>query len=476
MSERSDVVIVGGGVIGACVAQALAARGAAVTLLERESEVCPAASAVYANCGLLVPSEIEPLAHPGALGQGLRWLLDGSSPFYVKPRASLELARWLWLFRGACAPEVARRHAPLLHELGEVSAALHDELAADGGPDGSSARGDRSRDGGDSGLEGGGRGAGDGSREGGGHGAGDGGSRWHYRRNGWLFVYETAAGMVAAEAAADETRALGVAVEVLAADEVRERAPQVRPGSVVGGVLTPHDGHMDPAAFTHAMVAQARRDGATVVTGAEVYGFETAGGRAAGARPGRAGVGHVSAVRTTRGVFAAGQVVVAAGAWTPLLLRELGLRLPIEPAKGYSIDVARPEGTAELPLCVGEAHVVLTPLGDALRLGSTLELAGWDLRLRPRRLAGLRRAAARVVGLPEDGPVRQVWRGPRPLTPDGLPVIGRSPRHPNVVLATGHCMLGLSLGPVTGRLVAETCAGEAPSLDIAALAPTRFGR
>jgi len=441
MSERSDVVVVGGGVIGACVAQALAAKGAAVTLLERESEVCPPASAVYANCGLLVPSEIEPLAHPGALGQGLRWLLDGSSPFYVKPRASLGLARWLWLFRRACAPEVARRHAPLLHELGDNSAALHDELA------------------GGSGAEGAG-----------------GGAAWHYRRNGWLFVYETAAGMAAAEAAARKARALGVAVQVLAADEVCERAPQVRPGSVVGGVLTPDDGHMDPAAFTRAMVARAQRDGATVVTGAEVYGFEAGGGPAAAVRRGRAGGGHVHAVRTTRGAFTAGQVVVAAGAWTSLLLRELGLRLPIEPAKGYSIDVARPEGTSELPLCVGEAHVVLTPLGDALRLGSTLELAGWDLRLRPRRLAGLRRAAARVVGLPEDGPVRQVWRGPRPLTPDGLPVVGRSPRHQNVVVATGHCMLGLSLGPVTGRLVAELCAGEPPSLDIAALAPARFGR
>ena len=451
MSEHSDVVVVGGGVIGACVTQALAARGAAVTLLERESEVCPTASAVYANCGLLVPSEVEPLAHPGALGQGLRWLLDGSSPFYVKPRASLDLARWLWLFRGACAPEVARSHAPLLHELSEVSAALHDELAAVGG--GPSIGGGR-------GHADAGRGTGDGI---GGEG---GGAGWRFHRNGWLFVYETAAGLAAAEAAADQTRALGVRVEVLSATEVRERAPQVRAASVVGGVLTPDDGHMDPAAFTRAMVARAQRDGAAIVTGAEVYGFETGGG-ATGA--------GVRALRTTRGVFAADQVVIAAGAWSPRLLRELGLRLPIEPAKGYSIDVARPDGTPDLPLCVGEAHVVLTPLGETLRLGSTLELAGWDMRLRQKRLAGLRRAAARVVGVPDEGPVRQVWRGPRPLTPDGLPVIGRSPRHANMVLATGHCMLGLSLGPVTGRLAAEVCAGETPSIDITALAADRFG-
>ena len=419
MSDRADVLVIGGGVIGACVAQALAARGAAVTLLEREPEVCPPESAVHANCGLLVPSDVEPLAHPGALGQGLRWLLDGGSPFYVKPRASLALARWLWLFRRACAPQVAQAHGPLLHELGVRSAALHDDLAADNGED------------------------------------------WRYRRNGWLLLYETEAGLEAAVGEAAKDRALGVASEILSAEDVRARVPQILKGSVAGGVLNTDDGHMDPAAFTRATAARAERDGATVVTGAEAYGFDTFGGR-------------VRAVRTTRGSFAADQVVIAAGAWSPLLTRDLGLRLPIEPAKGYSIDVARPEGLPDLPLCVAEPHVILTPLGDALRLGSTLELAGWDMRLRPKRLANLRRAAARVLGMPDHGPVRRVWRGPRPLTPDGLPVIGRSPRHSNVVLATGHCMLGLSLGPVTGRLVAEICAGETPSVDVAPLRGDRF--
>jgi D-amino-acid dehydrogenase len=419
MTDRADVVVVGGGVIGACVAAALAKRGAAVTLLEREPEVCPPESAVYGNCGLLVPSEVEPLAHPGALGQGLRWMLDGASPFYIKPRADLDLARWLWLFRSACAAQVARAHAPLLFELSQASAVLHDELAAEGG------------------------------------------DAWHYRRNGWLAVFETAAGMDAAAAEAAESGRLGVVSDVLTATEVRERVPQVLEGSVSGGVVTPADGHMDPAAFTRDIAARAESAGATVVTGAEAYGFD-------------AGGTGVRAVRTTRGDFAADQVVLAAGAWSAPLARELGLRLPLEPAKGYSIDVAAPDGLPDIPICVGEAHVVLTPLGDTLRLGSTLELSGWDMRLRPRRLLHLRRAAARVLGVAEDAPARQVWRGPRPLTPDGLPFIGRSPRRSNVVLATGHCMLGLSLGPVTGKLVAEICAGETPSHDLSLLRPDRF--
>ena len=112
-----------------------------------------------------------------------------------------------------------------------------------------------------------------------------------------------------------------------------------------------------------------------------------------------------------------------------------------------------------MPLYLGDAHVVLTPLGDGLRLGSTLELAGWDMRVRPRRVAVLREAGERVMGMPADGPVRQIWRGPRPVTPDGLPVIGRVPRRERVIVAAGHCMLGLSLGPVTGRLVAQVAGG-----------------
>ena len=419
MSARRDVLVVGGGPVGACAAQALAADGASVTLIEKEADICPAASGAHANCGLLVPSDVTPLAAPGALGQGLRWMLDSSSPFYIAPRPSGALLRWLWLYRAAATPVRARAAAPVLRALHVASAELHDELARDGG------------------------------------------ERWLYHRDGLVQAYEAPAAMDEAADGSEVARGLGVRADMLSPAQIRARFPGLR-GELAGAVFFPDDGHMDPALFTRAMADRAATAGAEVHRGTEAIALEPTGADAV-------------KVVTTRGDFVADQVVLAAGAWTPALTRGLGLALPIEPAKGYSVDVDRPADFPELPLYLGDAHCVLTPLGDALRLGSTLELSGWDMTIRRRRVAGLRRAAQRVMGIPDDGPVRQIWRGPRPVTPDGLPIVGRVPRRERVILATGHCMLGLSLGPITGKLVAELAGGRPPSLDLTALSPDRFG-
>ena len=419
MSVHCDVLVVGGGPVGACAAQALAADGASVTLIEKEAEVCPPVSAAHANCGLLVPSDVTPLAAPGALGQGLRWMRDSSSPFYIAPRPSGALLRWLWLYHAAAAPERARVAVPALRALHTASADLHDALAADGG------------------------------------------ERWLYHHDGIVQAYEAPAAMDEAATAAEMQRELGVRAQALSASDVRARFPGLR-GELAGALFFPDDGHMDPALFTRAMADKAAAAGAEVLRGTEAIALEPAGR------------GAVTVI-TTRGDFVADQVVVAAGAWTPALTKGLGLALPIEPAKGYSVDVERPADFPDLPLYLGDAHCVLTPLDDALRLGSTLELTGWDMTIRRKRVAGLRRAAQRVMGIPADAPVRRVWRGPRPVTPDGLPVVGRVPRRERVILATGHCMLGLSLGPITGRLVAELAGGRPPSLDLTPLSPLRFG-
>ncbi len=410
-------MVIGGGPVGACCALELAEAGASVTLLEKEPEICPPESGAHANCGLLVPSDTTPLAAPGVLGQGLRWMLDSSSPFYIAPRPSPALARWLWLFRAACSPERARAAAPVLRALHVESARLHDLLAEDHG------------------------------------------ETWHFHHGGELQVYETAAGLAAAAEEVEQARGLGARAEEVSVAEARRLFPSLR-CELAGAFFFPEDGHLDPMRFTRAVAALAAEAGATVVTGAEALSLE----------PSPRGVRAV----TTRGEFAAGQAVLAAGAWTPFLTRGLGLRLPIEPAKGYSVDVDRPADFPELPLYLGDAHVVLTPLGDALRLGSTLELSGWDMRVRPKRVAYLRAGGERAIGLPADGPVRQLWRGPRPVTPDGLPVIGRIPGRDRIILATGHCMLGLSLGPVTGRLVTQLASGARPEIDLTPLGVQRF--
>jgi D-amino-acid dehydrogenase len=381
--------------------------------------VCPPVSGAYGNCGLLVPSDATPLAAPGVLGQGLKWMLDSSSPFYIAPRPSPALVRWLWLFRAACSERRARAAAPVLRALHTMSARLHDELAADGA-----------------------------------------GEDWHFHHDGELQVYETPQGLEAADEEAAQARAMGARVEEVSADEARRMFPSLR-CTLAGAHYFPEDGHLDPKRFTRAAARMAAAAGADVITGAEALSLE----------PAPDGV----RVLTTKGWFRAGQVVLAAGAWTPFLTRGHGLRLPIEPAKGYSVDVDRPADFPEMPLYLGDAHVVLTPLGDTLRLGSTLELSGWDLRIRPRRVAYLRTGGERAIGIPADGPVRRLWRGPRPVTPDGLPVIGRLPGRERVILATGHCMLGLSLGPVTGRLVAALAAGRRPAVDLAPLSPGRWG-
>jgi D-amino-acid dehydrogenase len=415
---QSQIVVIGGGPTGACAAYALASAGATVTLLERESEVCPRGGAAYGNCGLIVPSESIPLAAPGALRQGLAAMLDSTGPFRIAPRISPSLARWLWLFRGACDASRCRKGMGVLLGLHELSARLHREMGT--------------------------------KRE----------AAWLYRADGLAHVYETPAALVAAARDVEELRSLGLNAEEMSAGDAGRHAEGLQ-CEIAGGFFFPEDAHADPKLFTRSMADLARLSGARVETGVEALDLIVDG-----VRPVR--------VVTTRGEIEARQVVVAAGVWTLPLLQGLHLRLPMEPAKGYSVDVARPASFAGAPVLLAEESAVLTPLSTTVRVGSVLELAGMDTSIDPHRIERLRRIAARAAGVSSALPSRQVWRGLRPTSPDGLPFIGPVPHHENVILATGHGMLGLSLGPVTGLLVAELAGGATPSVDIAPLSPARF--
>lgn len=415
MTQGRSALVIGGGVIGVCSAYYLAREGFAVTLVEKADI---AAGSSYGNSGLIVPSHAIPLAAPGVLWRGLKWMRDPESPFYIKPRLDWQLARWLWRFRAACTPDRMRRAIPVLRDLSFASLALYRELAALPG------------------LE------------------------FGFRQDGVLMVFRTAEGFADAVHESLLLAESGLTNKLLDGAAARAHEPSLRP-EIVGGVLFPDDAHIIPHAFVTGLARVLEGQGVRILRSTEVLGFRVAGR-------------NVAAVETTRGELEADVVVLAAGAWSPGVAASLRLDVPIEPAKGYSVTYERPAGGPGLPLILGEAKVAVTPMGDRLRFGGTLELAGLDLAVNRRRVAALVRGAGRYLHGTEALRVIEIWRGLRPCTPDGLPLVGRPRRYENLILAAGHAMIGISLGPVTGKLVAQLASDQTPAVDVSALNPDRF--
>jgi len=274
-----------------------------------------------------------------------------------------------------------------------------------------------------------------------------------FERRGTLSVYETDARFAAGR---DEAARSGLPHRVLTGAEVAEVEPSLARGNA-GAVFFPDEAHVDPLRYVEAVAAAAAKAGADVQTGVEARSL------AAGA------------VETSRGSLRPKTVVLAAGVWTAPLARGLGLDVPVTGGRGYHLDFAPLPGDPRVPILLQEARCALTPLPDRLRVAGLLDIVGRDLRLDERRVGAVRHAAARALGR-DDREVVDVWAGLRPCAPDGLPVIGRPAANGSVVLATGHAMKGLSLAPVTGRLVAELVCGEKPSHDLEPFSPDRFRR
>ena len=412
-------VVVGGGVVGVCCAYFLALRGAAVTLVERD-EVGMAAS--FGNAGLISPGH-PPINRPGRIAQALRSMGDRLSPLYVEPRWDPGLIRWLWAFRRHCTAAHVEHSMASLAPLGHRTGELFDELV----------QGER--------LD------------------------CDYRRSGYLEVFDTPAGLESGREETEVVERHGFDPVFLTGPELREREPLFGPG-LEGGWFHDEGTVVEPYRFVTEMADRAVRRGAEVRSGIEVREITSEHG-------------SVTGVRTAAGEdLAADAVILATGAYSPALMESLGCPLPIQPAKGYHADRRRDPGTPDLgtPCLLGERAVFCTPMPDHLRMAGTLEFSGLNSNLRRDRLEQLDAAAHRyfeVERLPERA---SEWCGLRPCTPDGLPVIGRIPGVEGGFVATGHAMLGLTLGPITGSLVADLVIRGAASLPIEAFRPERFAR
>jgi len=415
-ARHSDVLILGGGVIGLACAYYLLEAGRGVTVLDQGSAGCGSS---HGNCGTLTPSHATPLAMPGMIGIALRTLFKPDAPLRIAPRLDPSLWRWLFGFARRCnwndfrAATLAK--APLLLE----SRRLIEELVRKESLD------------------------------------------CEFEARGTLYVFRDAVEFEHSQWLPRALREIDLPIETLDGERVQALEPALKAG-VAGGYFNPGDAHLRPDRYVAELARLVRAKGGTIEEGARVEAIEREGTR-------------IARVRTNRGDFAGREVVLALGAWSPALARQLGLDLPIQPGKGYSITYTRPANCPRIPLVLKERSVCVTAWSSGYRLGSTMEFAGYDTSLNRARLDALKRAAAEYLRDPEGPEIAEEWYGWRPMTPDDLPMLGRAPLVDNLVLATGHGMLGVSMSAVTGLLVSEVVTGKPPSLDLAPYAVARFG-
>jgi D-amino-acid dehydrogenase len=415
--ERHTVVV-GGGVIGVCCAYFLAKRGARVTVLERD-EIGRGAS--YGNAGSIAPGH-TPINKPGRVKQAAKSLFDPLSPLYIAPRPDPELARWLWTFSQTCTEEHLEFSMRIMAPLGHATRKLFDELV------------EQEK------LE------------------------CCFRREGYYEIYLTERGLKSARKEAAFIARHGFHPEIMPGDALRDREPAMN-RQVLGGVFYPEAATVNPYRFVLELAKRTECYGAKLQTGTDVAEIRTVDGRVRG-------------VRLQSGeIIEADAVVLATGAYSSSLVRGLGLRFPLQAAKGYHRDCESGEGKPPLlrHACVlGENMVFCTPMDGFVRFAGTLEFSGMNHEIKRPRLEQLTNASKRYLNGTTDAAFRSEWCGLRPCMPDGLPVVGPLSRYQGLFIATGHAMLGLTLGPVTGKLIAECLLDGSPSISLSGLSPERF--
>lgn len=414
-SRKPDVLILGGGVIGLICALNLLRNGRSVTLLERKTV---GAGSSHGNCGTITPSHAPPLAAPGVIQLALKWMTQADAPLYVRPRADWRLLGWLTRFaaRANADDYFAGMHAKAA--LLNRSRALLEQLVRDEGLD------------------------------------------CEFVTGGTMYVFRDPGLLEAGNRLLEPLRAEGVEARIVDGAGARALEPALN-DSIVGGHYYHNDASLRPERYVDELARRVRELGGVIVEGVEVTGFLREGDRLAG-------------VETSQGRHEGREILMALGAWSPPLARQLRLRLPIQPGKGYSITTTNPKLWPRLPLVLKERSVCVTGWNSGYRLGSTMEFSGYDESLNRVRLDALRRAAGEYLREPWGEQTVEEWYGWRPMTYDDLPIIGRAPRWQNLWLATGHGMLGVTLSAVTGRLIAELIGGMDPSIDPRPVDPARF--
>lgn len=417
---KVDVLLIGGGIVGTSLARQLQSEGRKVLLIERGGI---ASGSSFGNAGWVTPCFAMPLPQPGMMFKAMGWLLDKESPFYIQPEFSWSLLQWLLRFAGAANQKQMEKSIAVLTELSKISLAFYRQLSE--------------------------RNA----------------NAVGFEQKGLLMVSATASGLKHAEMELELMQKRGITGRKMGRDEVLSFETCLRP-LILGGVFFDREAQLEPFATTQAIHDEFTALGGESLLHTEVFDFEKTNDQ-------------ITKVITTQGNFAPELVVMAAGSWSASLGRQLGLKVPVLGGKGYSMILNDSKlGTEDVkpkyPIMIVERKIAVTPRSQSTRLAGTLELVNQDFGISPHRVRAIQKGADEYLRLHSQNNVSDIWRGLRPCTPDGVPVIGYSQKTKNLFYCMGHQMLGLQSAPGSAQLACELISGRTPVVDPAPFSSNRF--
>ena len=403
-----SVIIIGGGIIGLCSAYYLQREGHKVTVVDK-SDFTSGAS--YVNAGYITPSHIISLAAPGMINKGIKWMFNSESPFYVKPRLNYDFLKWSWAFKKSATAQKVEKAIPVIKDINLLSRELYEDLKSSGDFD------------------------------------------FFYQHKGLLMYYQT-------EKAGEEEwkvgqRAIqeGLKVENLSKEQVQKIEKNVDL-NIKGAVYYHSDAHMTPNEFMPQLKTYLKKNGVSILGNEEVLDIMVANQK-------------ITGIKTTNLHIKSDEFVIATGSWSQNLAKKLGVDIPIQAGKGYRLNT-KSETNITIPAILMEAKVAVTPMNGFTRFAGTMEIGGINDIINPVRVDAIAKAAESYYpNFRVNEQEKEAAKcGLRPCSPDGLPYIGKSFKCKNVTFATGHAMMGWSLGPATGKLVSEIISDKKRSLDL----------
>ncbi len=418
MKNSKHVVVIGAGIAGVSVAYYLSRANVKVTIIDKGdgTDNCS-----YGNAGMIVPSHIIPLASPGIISKGLKWMLSAESPFYIRPRLDLELLNWGWKFKQASTQEHVERSAPLLKKMLLRSRELLIEMEEEEF------------------------------------------INFYFEKKGLFMFCRSREGLQEEAEVVHKANELGMPAEVLTPEEVAEKEPALDM-DIFGATYFPKDAHLHPGVLMNELKRLLIDRGVEFEFHTEATDLVEKGG-------------SVHGVKTADGTVIEGtEVVVCTGAWTPSLCRRIGVKMPMQAGKGYSITLDNPKVLPENCGILAEEKVTMTPMNGTLRFGGTMEIVGTDQSINPKKISGLKKSVCRYI--PDfdmnDLDVNDIWVGLRPISPDGLPYVGALNKFDNVYASTGQAMMGMSLSPVSGKIIADLITKGEAEIEHPLINPNRY--